>query len=296
MTYGITGNITKPQIWEPVAELTTWLLERGLGVCLHRDLASGLMERGLIDASVCASQATDELAAHSDLLLSFGGDGSLLRTAHASDDATTPILGVNMGRLGFLTKVEVQELYGAIESIEAGAYELEDRMTLDVSVDGIVLKDLGLASWALNDVVVDKSGTTSMIAVEAFVDDAPLNTYWADGLIVSTPTGSTAYALSVGGPILAPGTECISVSPIAPHTLTARPIVLPCDSELRLHVSTRGHPVAFAVDGVSTLLDAEDTTVRIRRSDHVVRLVTFPDRDYFSTIRDKLKWGQSGVF
>ena len=296
MTYGITGNTTKPQLWEPVAELAGWLQARGLGVCLHRDVADGLAERGLLDAALCAERATDALAAGSDVLLSFGGDGSLLRTAHASDDADTPILGVNMGRLGFLTKVEVQELYAAIERMEAGDSGVEERMTLDVSVDGVELAPLGLAPWALNDVVVDKSGTTSMIAVEAFVDGVPLNTYWADGLIVSTPTGSTAYALSVGGPILAPGTECISVSPIAPHTLTARPIVLPCASELRLHVSTRGHPIAFAVDGVSTLLDADDTTIRIRRSEHVVRLVTLPDRDYFSTIRDKLKWGQSGVF
>ena len=222
MTYGIIGNTTKPQLWEPVAELASWLQARGLGVCLHRDVADGLAERGLLDAALCAERTTDALAAGSDVLLSFGGDGSLLRTAHASDDADTPILGVNMGRLGFLTKVEVQDLYAAIERMEAGDYGVEERMTLDVSVDGVELAPLGLATWALNDVVVDKSGTTSMIAVEAFVDGAPLNTYWADGLIVSTPTGSTAYALSVGGPILAPGTECISVSPDrAPHAYCA---------------------------------------------------------------------------
>ena len=296
MTYGITGNTTKDQLWEPVADLARWLHAEGIGVCLSADIADGLEARGLGDAARCAERSARDLAASVDVLLSFGGDGSLLRAAHASDDTSTPILGVNMGRLGFLTKVEVQELRDVIRRIEAGAYGVEDRMTLDVSVDGLDLADRGLASWALNDVVVDKSGTTSMIAVEAFVDDAVLNTYWADGLIVATPTGSTAYALSVGGPILTPGTECISVSPIAPHTLTARPIVLPCAAELRFHVSTRGHPVAFAVDGVSTLLDADDITVRIRRSAHAVRLLTLPDRDYFATIRDKLKWGQSGVF
>ena len=191
------------------------------------------------------SRSTRQLAARSDVLLSFGGDGSLMRTAHASDDTRTPILGVNMGRLGFLTKVEVQELHEVLTSVAAGNYGVEDRITLDVSVDNVDLSSRELATWALNDVVVDKSGTTSMIAVEAYVDNVYLNTYWADGLIVSTPTGSTAYALSVGGPILAPGSDCISISPIAPHTLTARPIVLPCSSELRLHVSTRGHDVAF---------------------------------------------------
>lgn len=296
MTFGITGNTNKDELWHPVANLVRWLGSQGIGVCMPTDIANGLVTRGLADAPLSSEDSIEQLAARSDVLLSFGGDGSLMRTAHASESETTPILGVNMGRLGFLTIVEVQELHEVIGQILQGQYGVEDRMTLDVSVDGLHLPSLDLATWALNDVVVDKSGTTSMIAVETFVDDTYLNTYWADGLIVSTPTGSTAYALSVGGPILAPGSECISISPIAPHTLTARPIVLPCSSELRLHVSTRGHPVAFAVDGVSTLIDTEDTVVRIRRSDHVVRLLTLPDRDYFGTIRDKLKWGQSGVF
>ncbi|MEO0558566.1 MAG: NAD(+)/NADH kinase [Bacteroidota bacterium] len=296
MTFGITGNTSKPELWDPVGQLIGWLTEQGHGVCLHHELANGLATRGLTDATLCQEAATDALSARSDVLLSFGGDGSLMRAAHASGDSETPILGVNMGRLGFLTKVEVQELHEVLSRIADGQYGIEDRMTLDVSVDDLDLPQLELATWALNDVVVDKSGTTSMIAVEAYVDDIYLNTYWADGLIVSTPTGSTAYALSVGGPILAPGSDCISISPIAPHTLTARPIVLPSSAELRLHVSTRGHPVAFAVDGVSTLIDAEDTIIRIRRSEHTVRLLTLPDRDYFATIRDKLKWGQSGVF
>ena len=296
LTFGITGNTTKDELWKPVDHLLRWLSEQGLGACVMQDIADGLVDRGLAGQALCAESNTHQLADRSDVLLSFGGDGSLMRTAHASGDTGTPILGVNMGRLGFLTKVEVQELHEVLERIVHGQYGVEDRMTLDVSVDGLDLPALDLATWALNDVVVDKSGTTSMIAVEAYVDDVYLNTYWADGLIVSTPTGSTAYALSVGGPILAPGSECIALSPIAPHTLTARPIVLPCSSELRLHVSTRGHEVAFAVDGVSTLIDAEDTVIRIRRSEHVVRLLTLPDRDYFATIRDKLKWGQSSVF
>ena len=214
---------------------------------------------GLRDRGLSAhamAHATDTPADGADFLLSFGGDGT-------------------------------------IEAIEAGRTGVEERMTLDVEVDAPDLGDT--PTWALNDVVVDKSGTTSMIQVEATVNGAFLNTYWADGLVVATPTGSTAYALSVGGPILVPGSETIVVAPIAPHTLTARPIVLPCNAELVLRVETRGHPFAFACDGVSTLLDG-GVTVRIRRSEHVVRLVTLPDRDYFRTIRSKLSWGQGGVF
>ena len=301
MTYGITGNTTKDALWEPVASLTRWLHRKGLPFALHPDVASGLVARGLADDALAAEHGAPDAADRADVLLSYGGDGTLLRTAHRAGG--TPILGVNIGRLGFLTKVEVSEIERAVEAIEAGASGVEDRMTLAVGVegtgrasaDGRALDDV--PTWALNDVVIDKSGTTSMIQVEATVDGTHLNTYWADGLVVATPTGSTAYALSVGGPILVPGTDVVCVAPIAPHTLTARPIVLPCDAELVLRVETRGHPFAFAVDGVSTLLDGGgDVVVRVRRSDHAVRLVTFPDRDYFGTIREKLSWGQAGVF
>jgi NAD+ kinase len=293
MTYGITGNTTKDALWHPAAALTRWLHRKGIPFRLGPDVADGLVARGLVDDVVRAEFAADDLATASDVLLSFGGDGTLLRTAHQADG--TPILGVNIGRLGFLTKVEVGELEAVLADVEAGDFGVEERMTLAVEVEGA---DTGeVPAWALNDVVVDKSGTTSMIQVEATVDGAHLNTYWADGLVVATPTGSTAYALSVGGPILVPGTSVVAVAPIAPHTLTARPIVLPCDAELVLRVETRGHPFAFACDGVSTLLDGGGgVTVRVRRSGHAVRLLTLPDRDYFGTIRDKLSWGQAGVF
>ncbi len=293
MRFGITGNTSKDALWQPLAHLTRWLHRKGIAFCLHEDLAAGLDQRNLVDAAFCSEYAVEDLAASSDLLLSFGGDGTLLRAAHQANGV--PILGVNIGRLGFLTKVEVAELTDVVEGIERGAFGIEERMTLAIDVDGADIGDV--PTWALNDVVIDKSGTTSMIQIEALVDGAPLNTYWCDGLVIATPTGSTAYALSVGGPILTPGSSTLVVAPIAPHTLTARPIVLPCDVELTLRVETRGHPYAFATDGVSTLLDGgAGLAVRIRRADHVVRLVTLPDRDYFSTIRDKLSWGQGGVF
>lgn len=290
MTYGITGNPSKDALWHPLRDLTQWLHRKRLPFRLDPVLAHGLVERGLADDALAAEHGALDLSG-CDVLLSFGGDGTLLRTAHRAEGL--PILGVNIGRLGFLTKVEVSEVIASLEAVEAGETGVEERMTLDVEVDGV---DLGeVPTWALNDVVVDKSGTTSMIQVEATVDGSELNTYWADGLVVATPTGSTAYALSVGGPILTPGTETIVVAPIAPHTLTARPIVLPCDAELVLRVETRDHPFAFACDGVSMILDG-GAVIRIRRGRQVVRLVTLPDRDYFGTVRDKLSWGQGGVF
>ena len=294
MTLGITGNPTKDALWPALAEIVPWLSARA-DVCLDQTLADGLRARGH-DGVPCRSSSVAALADGADVLLSFGGDGSLLRAAHAAGDATTPILGVNLGRLGFLTKVEVSELREVLERVLAGQFSVEERMALDVTTDGLDLDALGLARWALNDVVVDKSGTTSMISIEADVDGTALNTYWADGLVVATPTGSTAYALSVGGPIVAPGSEVIVAAPIAPHTLTARPIVLPASAELVLRVATRGHPYAFAVDGVSVLVTDADVTIRVSRSAHTVPLVALPGRDYFGTIRQKLSWGAGGVF
>jgi NAD+ kinase len=294
MTYGIIGNTAEEALWHPVADLTRRLYRKGLDFCLHRDIARGLEERGLVDPAFRSETATDDVAAHCDLLLSFGGDGTILRAAHHVGTREVPILGVNVGHLGFLTKVGVDELEETITRLEAGQHTVEKRMVIEYDVEGA---ELGLPRWALNDFVLDKSGTTSMIAIEADVDGTFLNTFWADGLVVSTPTGSTAYNLSAGGPIVMPSSEAIVVTPIAPHTLTARPIVLPDRVTLRLQVTTRGHPYVFAVDGQSTeIAGGSEVVFTIRRASHGVRLVSFPDRGYFATIRDKLKWGQSGVF
>jgi NAD+ kinase len=293
MTYGITGNATKEAVWAPVAALTRWLLRQDLPFRLHRPLADGLCQRGLCDEALAGEFATGDPAEGADVLLSFGGDGTLLRSAHLVGDRGTPILGVNAGRLGFLSVVEIADLTDAMAALEAGAFAVEDRAALALEVDGA---DPALPRWALNDVVIDKTGTASMIAIETLVDGRPLNTYWADGLIVATPTGSTAYSLSVGGPIVVPMSGNVVVTPIAPHTLTARPIVLPDRVEITARVTTRGHPYVIAIDGWSAVIEEPDVTLRIRRAAHTVRLVAFPERDYFATIREKLMWGQGAVF
>ena len=295
MTFGITGNSTKDGIWAPLARLLPWLESEGLPFCLADDIAAGLAERGHITDAVCTRHTGADLAEHSDVLLSFGGDGTFLRSAHAAGLGGPPILGINVGRLGFLARAEVSEVIEAAALIAAGETGVEERLAMRVEIEGVDLRD-ALYPWALNDVVVDKSGTTSMIAVDAFVDGDFLNTYWADGLIVATPTGSTAYALSVGGPIVTPQSQAVVVAPIAPHTLTARPIVLPASCEIELRVTTRDHPFVIAIDGRSVEVDAEDVVVRIAREAEPVRLVTRPDETYFAAIRDKLKWGQSAVF
>ena len=288
MTYGITGNPTKDQLWTPVARLIDRLQERGLDFCLHTPIAQGLRKRDLVSASLCSERSAIDLAHRSDVVLSFGGDGTLLRTAHTTGPNDTPLLGVNIGRLGFLADIEVEQLSDALDAIERGHYAIEERLVLQATAD-----DHGTfgTQWAMNEFVLDRSGSTGLMRIEVEVDGTPLNTYWADGIIIATPTGSTAYSLSTGGPILTPGVGAIIITPIASHTLTVRPIVLSSDVTLRAHVVSNDHPYVFAADGRSTLLEDQDYTFTIEQAPHTVNLVKMEDQHFFHTLRSKLMWG-----
>jgi len=287
MTYGITGNPKKSQIWQPVAQLVGWLLQQDMDFCLARPIAEGLRERDLVSASLCEERSAEAIAQDSDVMLSFGGDGTLLRVAHTTGAHDTPVLGVNIGRLGFLADIEVEQLAEAIELIEEGRYHVEERMVLEGSADH---DEIG-RDWALNEFVLDRSGAAGLIKIYVEVDGTPLNTYWADGLIMATPTGSTAYSLSTGGPIVAPGVDAITLTPIAPHTLTVRPIVLPGSVRITAKVLANEEPYVFAADGRSTLLDEHDLEFTVHRADHTVNLIKLPDQHFFHTLRSKLMWG-----
>lgn len=289
MTYGITGNTGKEKLWQPAAALIRWLAEERIPFCLDERVAQGLTDRGLIETRAYDRCEVTDLAEAVDVVLSFGGDGTLLGTAHLIGTHETPILGVNIGRLGFLTGSEVSEIEGAIRQIEAGEHLVERRVVLEAEVEG---RNEEPPRWALNDCVVAKTGSASMINVKVHVNGFYLNDYWADGLIVTTPTGSTAYSLAAGGPLLAPDSGVIALTPIAPHTLTTRPIVLPNRVEITLHVTTSGQPFLFAHDGTSEVIEQDGVTITVRRAAHCVRLVRLPGRGYFQTLRSKLSWGQ----
>lgn len=288
MTYGITGNTRKEKLWAPVASLAGWLRQQGHPFCLDAPVAEGLAARHLLPAAECERLAVKDLALNSDIVLSFGGDGTLLNTAHQIGEAEVPILGVNIGRLGFLAAVEVADVSKAITDIEEGRYVLDRRCVLDTSIEG---HSAG-RRWALNDVVVAKSASASMIEVRASVSGTFLNNYWADGVIITTPTGSTAYSLAAGGPLLVPNSGVIAITPIAPHTLTTRPIVLPQDSELALEVASGGQPFMVACDGRSEVIEGDAVQVRVRRARHAVVLIRLAGTDFFNTIRTKLSWGR----
>lgn len=222
-----------------------------------------------------------------DFAISLGGDGTFLKAASRVGSKKIPVIGVNMGRLGFLADVLPSEAETVLTSIAGGSYEIEEHSAIEIETDGERLTEI---PWALNDIAILKRDNASMISIRTSIDDEYLVTYQADGLIVSTPTGSTAYSLSNGGPIIVPQTDTLCLTPVAPHSLNIRPIVISGSSEVTLSVVSRSHNYLVAIDGRSESL-SENTRVTIRRAPFTVRIVRRSGNRYFSTLREKMMWG-----
>jgi NAD+ kinase len=279
---GICVKPDQPQVAERVATLEEWLHDHGVEVLLDREAARWLSRSGV---------SLDDLAARVDLLIVLGGDGTLLAAARAVGERAVPLLGVNLGTLGFLAETSSDELYLALEHAFAGRLAIAPRMRLQIEVErgGHVVK----RCLALNDAVIGKSALSRMIDLETRADGAFVTTYHSDGLIVATPTGSTAYSLSAGGPILLPEGESIVLTPICPHTLTQRPLVLPDRYRIEILVlDTRGGEVHLTVDGqIGVELEQGDRVVAAR-SPHPALLLVSPHRSAFAVMREKLRWGE----
>lgn len=222
-----------------------------------------------------------------DFAISMGGDGTLLKTASRVREKQIPIVGINMGRLGFLADVSAADVETCIDAIYRGDYSVEDRSLIRVETNG---EPINGYACALNDVAILKRDSASMISIRASINGEFLTTYQADGLIVSTPTGSTAYSMSNGGPIIVPRTGVILMTAVAPHSLNIRPIVIPDTAQVELTVSSRSHTFLVAIDGRSGKLP-EGTTLRLTRAPYMVKVVKRSGTRYFSTLREKLMWG-----
>lgn len=278
---GLCLKPQQPQASALVREIAKWLEERGRRVLADADAGKCLGRAGL---------ARRALAAQADLIVVLGGDGTLLAVTRECGESTVPILGVNLGTLGFLTEVTREEVKNALERVLSGDFRTEERMRLDVCARRDE-RELG-RHLALNDAVLNTSALARMIDLEMRADARPVTTYHADGLIVSTPTGSTAYSLSAGGPILDPGLAAIVVTPICPHTLAQRPIVLPESSQIEITVRSRGADVQLTIDGQVGIALGLGDVVSVRRSQHPVRLIVSPFRNHFEILREKLRWGE----
>ena len=285
---GIVLKPHQPDALRTMCELTAWLHERGISVIGGPDV-----DREQIQTETgCTVEEvpTDQLAASADLILVLGGDGTMIATARIVGDREVPVLGVNYGGLGYLAEFRIQELYEALETILLGKYRLDKRVTLAVELHRG--QEVVSGNRVLNDVVINKSALARIIEIEAYLNQQFVNSFRADGLIVSTPTGSTAYNLSAGGPVIFPSMNAIVITPICPFTLSNRPIVVPDDAVIELRLKTEQEDVALTLDGqVGFPLKVEDRVV-IRKSDTTFNLVQPMNRNYFDVLRDKLRWGR----
>ncbi|HEY3064615.1 MAG TPA: NAD(+)/NADH kinase [Methylomirabilota bacterium] len=280
---GIVAKRDAREASAAVSRLVEWLRTRRLPVVVDKDTAQ------LLPGTDVVAVTREDLAAQVDVLIVLGGDGTLLSAARAVGDLDVPIFGVNLGDLGFLTATTLDEMLPALEALLAGRMAIEERMMLAARVrrHGEWLRE----HVALNDVVIMKSAMSRIINLAVSVEGQHATAYRADGLIISTPTGSTAYNLSAGGPILFPVMDAIVLTPVCSHTLTNRPIVLP--SALRVEVTLLAdQQVMVTLDGQVGVDLVEHDVVEIRQAAPRIRLVRFPNKDFFSVLRTKLKWGE----
>lgn len=223
-----------------------------------------------------------------DALISIGGDGTILESARKVARSGIPILGVNTGRLGFLASTPFEEIKGALDRLMNGEFHVDSRTLIKAETDQ---NHFGTENYALNELSVHKSATSSMVIVHAYLDEQFLNSYWADGLIISTPTGSTGYSLSAGGPIVAPSTSNFIITPIAPHNLNVRPLVISDDQRITLRIGGNDPNFMMSLDSQSKIVSSQ-AEIHVSKADFEVGLIRFGTNDYFDTLRGKLMWGR----
>lgn len=287
MTFGIIGNAEKPGLVAAITRLLTLLDEHGIDYVIDTGL-TGVLDGGTAQHISRRCATVEECASQSDIIAAFGGDGTILSAARLVGERQTPILGVNLGKLGFLAEVAPEEMGDAIAAIKAKKYDIEERLVLEGSSPNFP----GRRMFGVNDIVIDKSRSARLINLELYVNDEFAVAFRADGLIVSTPTGSTAYALSSGGPIVTPTSRVIGITPISPHTLSGRPLIIPDDSTIRIVVQGEVEEVLVSVDGQNEGFVQPPAEVTIQRAAYVLKLVRLLDRSYFELLRAKLLWGR----
>lgn len=278
---GIVANIEKENIAGHVRSLKKWLEEQHVQVFLEMAIS------GKIDSA--GGLSWNDLARKSELVVALGGDGTMLRAAHYLAGHRVPLLGINLGSFGYLTEVNLNEIHSTLELIINGNFVTEKRMMLDVSIKRG--KTVTIAGSVLNDVVINRGDLSRMNELEMEVNGSYLTTYKGDGLIVSTPTGSTAYSLSAGGPIVFPGNDLIIVNPICPHTLTNRPIIFSENSSLRITLWSKDKGAMLTLDGQESYKIKSGDVVTVKKSKHSTMLVLSPYRSYGEILRSKLGWG-----
>lgn len=288
MKFAIFGNTYQAKKSTYAETLFKLLNNRGAKVCICRKFYQFLTVE--LNMNLDNFQVFDGDDFDADMVISMGGDGTFLKAASRVGNKNIPILGINTGRLGFLADIAPEEIGNTINDIYNHHYKIEERSVLHLECDD---KRLQESPYALNDIAILKRDSSSMITIHTSINDEYLTTYQADGLIVSTPTGSTAYSLSVGGPIIVPQSNTIAITPVAPHTLNVRPIVIRDDWEITLDVESRSHNFLVAIDGRNETCK-ESNRLTIRKASYMVKVVKRFEQNFFDTLRNKMMWGVDG--
>lgn len=286
MTLGIIANLTKKNVYEVISELIKKLKLHNIDFILENKLYEN---RNLLKEKVDKSSFASEkhLCINSDILISIGGDGTMLATAYKAHQYDKPVLGINLGKLGFLAETNINQIDAFIEEIRKGRYKIEKRMVIETECCGHKVEKL----YAINDIVIDKGGWPKMIDITIEVEKEYVTTFAADGLIVATPTGSTGYSISTGGPIVSPSADVITLSPISPHSLTVRPIVLSGNQLITIKVESLHREIHVNCDGQRVFSFPPPLRLDIQKCEKPLKLVHTSLSNYFETLRNKLLWG-----
>ncbi|MBT8257996.1 MAG: NAD kinase [Bacteroidia bacterium] len=289
MKIAIYGQFYPKNSEVPVQLLFDFLDKQEVELMVERNFLDAILKEHNLKINRSFGTFT-ELDASFDIMISIGGDGTILRAATYVKDLNVPIVGINTGRLGFLATIQKDNLKTALTHILAGQYKISERTVLSIRTIP-EHEDLQEMNFALNEITLSRKDTTSMITVETYLDKEYLTSYWADGLIISTPTGSTGYSLSCGGPVIMPETDNLILTPIAPHNLNARPLVISSQTEIRMKVSGREENYLVSLDSRLATLHS-DTTVIVKKAPFTIKMIELEDESFLKTLRKKLLWGE----
>ena len=285
MKVAILGKILKSEPTEYITKIIPLLEKKKVSVFLEFEYFKSL--NGFVSESVSSFKELDKSF---DLLISIDGDGTILKAITFVKDLSIPIVGVNTGRLGFLAKIQIENIEQVIEEIILKNYSVSERTLIEVSTSE-TNQQLSKLNFALNEITLSRKNTTSMISIDTKLDNKHLNSYWADGLIISTPTGSTGYSLSCGGPIIMPEAENLIINPIAPHNLNARPLIISDSTEIKIKVNGREDEFLISLDSRITTLSNSNEVV-IKKSPFKIKMIELENESFLITLREKLMWGK----
>jgi len=279
-------NSTEPII----RDIFVFFNQNNVEMVIEADFLKMLYEKELVKKEYKTFQSHEELNSTFDMMISIGGDGTILRAGTLVRNAGIPILGINAGRLGFLAMVQKEDIAVFLQLVLDKKYTISERSLLSLSTFPIIETSEDI-DFAMNEISVSRKDTASMITIETYLNDEFLNSYWADGLIIATPTGSTGYSMSCGGPILTPDVESFVITPIAPHNLNARPLVIPDKTEIRLKVTGREENYLLSLDSRSATVK-NDTVLTIKKTNFNIKMVEISEETFLKTLRKKLLWGE----